>query len=35
VCGIGITVPGKKEVFMQGNLKSVTGQLADFSSYHR
>ena len=35
VCGVGVTMPGKKEVFMQGNLKSVTGQLADFSSYHR
>jgi hypothetical protein len=34
VCGVGVTMPGKKEVFMQGNLKSVTGQLADLSNYH-
>ena len=34
VCGVGVTVPGKKEVFMQGNLKSVTGQLADLQSFH-
>ena len=29
ICGVGVTMGTKKEVFMRGNLKSVVGQLAD------